>query len=66
MSSTKLMLSILITFITTWLVLGVIVWLLSDVVAYKEVIRHPGMIVFMFIFGWLPCIPVYTDLEERL
>jgi len=66
MRRTLLTLSVITTFIATWLVISVIIWLLTDLIAYKEVLRHPAMFIFMLVFGWFPCIPVYSDLEERI
>ena len=66
MIRTKLTLSIIVTFIATWLVISAIIWLLLDTTPYKEVMCHSIMIVFMLLFGWLPCIPVYKDLEDTL
>lgn len=53
------------TFLLTWLIAGLIVYLLSDI-SYREALIQPGMFAFMFILGWLPVLPVCYDLDEQL
>ena len=66
MRHSKLVFTFIAVTITTWLVVGAIVYFLSDDISYKSILRDTGMLVFMLIFGWLPAIPVCIDLDERL
>jgi hypothetical protein len=65
MKSTKIMLAIIATLLLTWCVIGSIGWMLSDL-SYKESMTNNGTIFFMLIFGWIPCIIIGADLDEKL
>ena len=66
MKSTILMLSAIVTFILTWLLLTTVGYLLSDVTSFREVASNGGVIMLMLIFGWIPSFVVCNDLDEKL
>ena len=66
MKTTKIMLAVLSTFITTWLILGLLIYLLSTDVTYKQVLITPGLLMFMFALGWIPSVIVANDLDDHL
>ena len=64
MKRTKIMVVATATFLLTWLILGTIVYLLSDS-TMKSAMSNMGVISLMMIFGWLPSVIVCVDLSER-
>jgi hypothetical protein len=66
MKSTILMLSAIVTFILTWLLLTTVGYLLSDVTSFREIASNGGVIMLMLVFGWIPSYIVCTDLNEKL
>ena len=65
MKSTKTMLALIATFLTTWLFLGLIGYLVSDI-TYKECLTSNDLIFLMVIFGWVPSVIVWIDLAGDL
>jgi hypothetical protein len=65
MKSTKIMLAVIATFLITWCVLGLIGWCLSDL-SFKACMTHGGTLMSLLIFGWIPCIIIGTDLDNKL
>jgi hypothetical protein len=65
MKSTKIMLAMIATLLITWCVIGSIGWMLSDL-SYKDCMTNSGTFFFMLIFGWIPCIIIGSDLDEKL
>lgn len=65
MKPTKVMLSFMITYLLTWLVLGGIGWALSDM-TYKQILTDQPLVVFMVVLGWLPAVVVGFDVDEKL
>lgn len=63
MKATKIMLAVIATFIITWLTLGLLFYVLSDM-TYKESISNSGIGYMMLFIGWVPSIIVGADLEE--
>ena len=63
MKSTKIMLAVIATFLTTWCVMGLIGYLLSDS-SYKECMTHGGTLMFLLVFGWIPSIIVGDDIYK--
>lgn len=66
MKNTKLMLAGLGTFIITWCILGLIGYLLSNDVSYRECMIHQATIFVMIVFGWIPSLSVCYDLDKKL
>lgn len=65
MKTTKIMLAVIATFLTTWCVVGIIGYLLSDF-SYRECMIDPATVLFMLVFGWIPCVIIGSDLDNQL
>jgi hypothetical protein len=65
MKSTKIMLAVIATFLTTWCVMGIIGYLLSNV-SYRDCMIDPATIVLMLMFGWIPSLIIGCDLDNYL
>lgn len=66
MKATKIMVAVIATFLTTWMVVSFIGWCLSDNSTFKQIATHEGCIMFMFVVGWIPSVVVAADLSEKL
>lgn len=65
MKNTLFMLALIATFVISWLIAGVVGYICSTGVSYHEVITNAGMIFYLTIIGWIPCVPVGIDLYAR-
>lgn len=65
MKSTKIMLACIACFLTTWLSIATIAYLLSSVTDFKTCVTNNGTTMFMLIFGWIPAIIVGYDLDKK-
>ncbi len=65
MKSTKIMLAVIASLIITWLTLGLIFYILSDM-TYKECISNDSIKSLMLFIGWVPALIVGADLEQTL
>lgn len=65
MKSTKLMLAVIATFLSTWCVLGLIGWCLSDL-SFRDCLTHGATLMILMIVGWIPSIVVGNDVYEQL
>lgn len=65
MKSTKIMLAIIATLITTWTFMSLIGWALSDM-SLRECYTHGGTLMLMLIFGWIPTVVIAYDLDKHL
>jgi hypothetical protein len=65
MKATKIMLAVIATFIVTWLTLGLIFYVLSDM-TYKESLCNPGIGSIMLFIGWVPALIVGADVDNEL
>lgn len=65
MQNTKLMLAAVITFLITWVLLGLIGYLLSNDVSYKECMTDEVTIFVVVVFGWIPSTLVCIDLLDK-
>lgn len=65
MKATKIMLAVIASLIITWLTLGLIFYVLSDM-TYKESLCNPGIGSIMLFIGWVPALIVGADIEETL
>ena len=63
MKSTKIMLAVIATFLTTWCVMGMIGYLLSDL-SYKECMTHGATLMLLLIFGWIPGVIIGDDMDK--
>ncbi len=66
MKTTKIMITGLCTFLITWCILGLIGYLLSDNVSYKECMRDGATILVTTLIGWVPALIVCNDLYDKL
>jgi hypothetical protein len=66
MKGTKIMLAVLGTLITSWLLLGLIAYLTSDFLSYKQATTHGATLFSLLTFGWIPAIIVGADLDKKL
>jgi len=65
MKSTKIMLACIACFLTTWLSISFIAYLLSSVTDFKTCVTNNGTTMFMLIFGWIPAVIVGYDLDKK-
>jgi len=65
MKNTKIMVTTLLTFILTWVLLGTLCFLLSDS-SFRDSLTQDGLIFFLIMFGWIPSVIVGCDLNEKL
>tara|TARA_R110000868_G_scaffold185788_4_gene427809 strand:- start:38 stop:241 length:204 start_codon:yes stop_codon:yes gene_type:complete len=65
MKSTKLMLAIIATLLTTWCVMGLIGWCVSDL-SFRDCLTHGGTLMLMMVIGWIPAIIVGSDVNDHL
>lgn len=65
MKATKIMLAVIATLIITWLTLGLIFYVTTDL-TYKESISNAAIGWLMLFIGWVPAIVVAADLDEQL
>ena len=65
MKSTKIMLAVIATFITTWTSMSLIGWMLSEL-SLRECYTHGGTLMLMLIFGWIPSVIIADDLSKHL
>ena len=66
MKATKIMLAIFASFISISLFVGLVSYLLSDGLTYKQCMQHGGLWMFMLVLGWIPCVIIGMDLDEKL
>jgi hypothetical protein len=62
MRNTKIMLALIATYITTWAFITFVVWVLSTNITFKECAILEGVLIFQFMFGWIPTVIVSQDL----
>ena len=65
MKSTKLMLAVIATIISTWCVLGLIGWFVSEL-SFKDCLTHGGTLGVMLMMGWLPAVIIGYDLDKTI
>lgn len=63
MKATKAMIAFILVTVLTWLFFGMIGYIASDI-SYKECLRDEGLIVSMFMLGWIPGVVVMYDIME--
>ena len=59
------MLAVIATIILTWMLFGLVGYLLSDL-SYKECMTHGATLMLMLMFGVIPAIVVANDLDDKL
>lgn len=65
MKNTCTMVSIITTLLLTWLLTGFVTFLCSDW-TFRESLLKCGVIVFMFLIGWIPAVIVGEDIYNKL
>lgn len=65
MKSTKIMLCLVATLITTWLFIAVITYFLSDL-EFKSCFSAGSTIGIMLFIGWVPSIIIGSDLDSKM
>lgn len=65
MKTTKIMLAIIATFLSTWALASLIGYGISDL-SYRDCFTNGGTLMFMFIFGWIPSVIVGGDLDKHI
>jgi hypothetical protein len=64
MKSTKIMLAVIASLLTTWTSMSLIGWALSEL-SLRQCYTHSGTIMLMLIFGWVPAMIIAFDLDKR-
>ena len=65
MKSTKIMLAVIATFLSTWCILGLIGYALSDL-SLRDCLTHGGTLMVLLLIGWIPAIIVGSDYNDHL
>lgn len=65
MKSTKIMLAVIATLLITWMSLGFIFYIFSDM-TFKESCCNPGVGSIMLFIGWVPSVVVAIDLDDHI
>lgn len=65
MKSTKIMLAVIASLIITWLTLGLIFYVLSNM-TYKESLTSSLMGSIMLFIGWVPALIVGADVSDNI
>ena len=63
MKSTKTILALILTGLLTWVGIGIVVYLLSEM-SFKESMSSNQTILTFILGGWLPISGVFIDLTE--
>ncbi len=66
MKSTKILIAVIIVWILTWMIIGAVVYLLSENLSYRESMTLEGVMIVSFFFGWIPSSIVGSDLDKIL
>jgi hypothetical protein len=62
MTNTKIMIAVIATYIATWAFIAFAVWILSVNITFRECAILEGVLIFQFMFGWIPSVIVSQDL----
>jgi hypothetical protein len=65
MKSTKIMLAIIASLLTTWTSMSLIGYALSEL-SLHECYTHGGTLMLMLLFGWIPAVIIACDLDKQL
>ena len=65
MKSTKIMLAVIATLLTTWTFMSLIGYVLSDM-SLRDCYTNPATIGCMAIFGWIPALVIAADVTDKL
>jgi hypothetical protein len=64
MKSTKIMLAVIASLLTTWTSMSLIGYALSEL-SLRDCYTHSGTIMLMLLFGWIPSVIIACDLDKR-
>ena len=65
MKGTKVMLCCIVTFLVTWVCMGLVGAYLCEC-SLREVLSSQGCLMLMVIFGWIPTTIVGMDVKDKL
>jgi hypothetical protein len=64
MKSTKIMLAIIASLLTTWTSMSLIGYALSEL-SLRECYTHNATLMLMLLFGWIPAVIIACDLDKH-
>ena len=59
------MLAVIAKFLSTWCVLGLIGWYISDL-SFRDCLTHGRTLMVLMLVGWIPAIIVGNDVNDHL
>ena len=65
MKSTKLMLAVIASLLTTWTSMSLIGYAISEL-SLRECYTHGGTLILMLLFGWIPAVIIACDLDKQI
>jgi hypothetical protein len=65
MKTTKIMLAVIASLLTTWTSMSLIGYALSEL-SLHECYTHGGTLMLMLLFGWIPAVIIACDLDKQL
>ena len=65
MKSTKLMLAVIASLLTTWTSMSLIGYAVSEL-SLRECYTHNATLMLMLLFGWIPAVIISCDLDTHL
>lgn len=63
MKESKTVLIWIVIFLLTWVLIGLIIYLLSDD-TFKQACKEPGLFFCLVVFGWVPATVVAIEYNE--
>jgi small neutral amino acid transporter SnatA (MarC family) len=67
MKNTIMMLAFIASILLTWLFLGLLNYLFTNLdISFKEACTSGGVLMVTVVFGWVPGIVILSDLDEKL
>jgi len=65
MKSTKIMLAVIASLLTTWTSMSLIGYAVSEL-SLRECYTNGGTLMLMLLFGWIPAVIIACDLDKHL
>ena len=65
MKTTKIILAVIASLLTTWTSMSLIGYALSEL-SLHECYTHGGTLMLMLLFGWIPAVIIACDLDKQL
>ena len=66
MKNTTILLAILATLFATWQTISLLIWAFSEEMSFRSSATSVGVILIMFLFGWIPAVVLAIDLDKKL